>query len=302
MNPRAWALFAAVSVLWGVPYLFIKIAVDGGISPIFLAWARVLLAAVLLLGLAWKTGTLKQIRGSLPWIALFAVIEVVLPFPLIGFGEQHVASSLTAILIASLPLIVAMLALRFEPSERVDRKRLVGLLIGISGVAALVGIDVVGNTDELIGAGAILLATLGYGIGSLMLNRKLVEFDRFAVLGGAFAVAAVLLTIPAALQAPGGDATAGAIASVVVLGVVCTAAAFVAFAELIKAIGPSRASVISYVNPVIAVALGITLLGERPGPGAIAGLLLILAGSWLATDGRLPARGRIRRRPQRQDS
>ena len=168
-----------------------------------------------------------------------------------------------------------------------------GLVIGLGGVVALVGIDVAGNSDELLGAGAILLAAVGYSIGPLVLNRKLVELDQFAVLGVAFAVSTMVLAVPAALKTPGGDASAEAIWSVVVLGLVCTAAAFVAFAWLIKAVGPSRASVVTYVNPVIAVALGITLLGERPGAGAIAGLLLILAGSWLATGGRTPARPRI---------
>jgi drug/metabolite transporter (DMT)-like permease len=298
MTAKAWVLFAITSVLWGVPYLFIKIAVDGGISPVFLAWGRVVLAAMLLLVLAWKTGTLGQVRRSLPWIALYAVVEVTIPLPLIAFGETHVSSSLAAILIATVPLIIALLALRFEPSERVDRKRMVGLVIGLGGVVALVGIDVAGDGDELLGAGAILLASVGYSIGPLVLNRKLVKFDQFAVLGVAFAVATILLALPAALSSPGGDATGGAIASVVVLGIVCTAAAFVAFARLIREVGPSRASVVTYINPVIAVALGVTLLGERPGAGAIAGLLLILAGSWLATDGRLPPPlGAIGRRP-----
>ena len=293
MTARAWVLFAIVSILWGVPYLFIKIAVDGGISPVFVAWARVLLAAALLLGLAWKTGTLGQIKGSLPWVGLYALVEIVIPLPLIGFGETHVDSSLAAILIAAVPLIIAMLALKFEPSERVDAKRMVGLVIGLGGVVALVGLDVAGDSDELLGAGAILLAAVGYSIGPLVLNRKLVQLDQFAILGAAFAVATIALTIPAAFKTPAGDATAGAIWSVIVLGVVCTAAAFFAFAQLIKAIGPSRASVVTYVNPVIAVALGITLLGERPGPGALIGLLLILAGSWLATDGRLPHVSRV---------
>src|SRR4051795_3838449 len=140
MNARAWTLFAAVSVIWGLPYLFIKIAVDADLTPGFIAWSRVTLAALVLLPIALRSGALRGL--PLKWLALFALTEIAIPFPLIGFGEQRIASSLTAILIAALPLVVAFLALRFDHAERPTRTRLVGMLIGLSGVAALVGIDV----------------------------------------------------------------------------------------------------------------------------------------------------------------
>ncbi|HEY1277575.1 MAG TPA: EamA family transporter, partial [Thermoleophilaceae bacterium] len=138
MTTRAWALFAAVSVLWGIPYLFIKLAVEE-LSPAFVAWGRVVLAAVVLLPIAWRLGALAGIRARLAWLAAFATAEVVVPFPLISFGEQHVSSSLTAILIAALPLIVALIALRFDHQERATGVRLAGLLTGLAGVVALLG-------------------------------------------------------------------------------------------------------------------------------------------------------------------
>ncbi len=288
MTRRAWVAFAAVSVIWGIPYLLIRIAVRHGVSPLFLAWGRVTLAAVVLLALAWRAGTLGSVRGRLRILFAYAVVEVCIPFPLIGAGETHVASSLAAILISSVPLIGAVLALRFDRSERPTPVRAFGLLVGFGGVVALVGIDVAGRSGELLGAGAILLAAVGYAIGPMLIKLRLGGLDPRATIGVSLAIASVLLAPAAALDPPRAVPSVGAIACVVALGLVCTAAAFVIFSVLIAEAGTSRATVITYVNPVIAVGLGVTLLGERPGAGSVAGLLLILAGSWLSTDGRLP--------------
>lgn len=288
MSARAWAIFGAVSVLWGIPYLFIKVAVDDGVPPAFLAWVRVILAAALLLAFAWRAGTLATLRGRWRWLAMFAVAEITIPFPLIAAGEQHVASSLAAIVIATAPLFVALLAIRFDATERVNGRRLAGLLIGLAGVVALVGIDVAGNGDELLGALAILVAAFCYAVGPMVLKRHLAELDQRASMGAALAIAAVLLTPAVALDPPSAPIPGEAIAALIVLGLLCTAAAFVLYGMLIAEVGAGRALVVTYINPVVAVALGVAILGERPGAGAIAGLLLILAGSWLSTDGRLP--------------
>jgi drug/metabolite transporter (DMT)-like permease len=288
MSARAWAAFAAISTLWGMPYLFIKVAVDDGVPPIVLAWVRVTIAAAILLLLAWRAGVLGPLRGRGKVLLTYAVIEICLPFPLIGYGEQRVSSSLAAIIIAAVPLIVALLALRFDHAERVDRRRFIGLMIGFSGVIALVGIDVAGNARELVGALAILLAAVGYAAGPMLLNRRLGDADARAVMGVSLAMASAVLAVPAVLTAPGEMPGGDGIASVLVLAVFCTALAFTLFGILIAEVGPGRAVVITYVAPIVAVALGVTVLGERIGAGAIAGLLLILAGSWLSTDGRLP--------------
>ena len=288
MSARAWTGFAAMSLVWGIPYLFIKVAVDGGLSPAFVAWVRVVLAAAILLPLAHRAGLLGSLRGHWRWLALYAGFEIAIPFPLIAAGEQHVTSSLAAIVIASVPLIIALLAIRFDPAERATGRRLVGLLIGLAGVVVLMGIDVAGKRDEMLGAGAILLAAVGYAAGPMVLKRKLSALDARAMMGASLAIAGVALTPFAALSLPTETPSGDALASLVVLGVVCTALAFVFFAALIVEIGPGRALVITYVNPVVAVALGVVVLDERPGAGAVAGLLLIIAGSWLSTDGRLP--------------
>jgi drug/metabolite transporter (DMT)-like permease len=298
VSARAWATFAAVSVLWGIPYLFIKIAVDDGLSPFFVAWARVVLGAVVLVAFARHAGVLGALRGHWRWLAAFAVVEIALPFPLIAEGERHVSSSLAAILIAAAPLFVALLALRFDRAERAGGLRLVGLVVGLAGVVALMGIDVAGRPDELAGAAAILVAALGYAIGPMILKHRLAGLDPRAVMGAALTLAAVPLTPAAALTWPDAMPSAEALVALAVLGLLCSALALVLMAELVADIGPGRALVVTYINPVVAVVLGIVVLGESLGPGAFAGLTLILLGSWLSTDGRLPP-GLARRLPRR---
>jgi polar amino acid transport system substrate-binding protein len=290
MSARAWTAFAAVATLWGIPYLFIKVAVDDGVPPVFLAWARVVMGAAVLLVLAHRAGVLKDALRpeARRWLLLYAVVEICGPFPLIAAGERHVDSSLAAILIAAVPMIVALLALRFDPSERASGRRAVGLAIGFAGVIALVGLDVSGSSDELVGALAILLAAVGYAAGPMIINQRLRGLDPRALMAVALSIAVVLLTPAALLKPPAHTPSTDALASIVVLGLFCTAAAFVLFGTLIAEIGPGRATVITYISPIVAVALGVAVLDERPGTGAVAGLLLILAGSWLSTDGRLP--------------
>ena len=289
MSTRGWAAFAAMSIIWGVPYLFIKVAVDDGVPPAFVAFARVALAAVVLLALARRARLLAGLRGRTRWLVLYALVEVVIPFPLIGAGEQRISSSLAAILIATVPLLVALLALRFDASERASGRRLFGLLVGFSGVVALVGVDVAGSSSELLGAGAVALAACGYAAGSMILKARLADLDPRATMGASLAIAAVALLPLALIDPPRSAALTGdAVMAIVGLGILCTAIAFVLMATLVAEVGPGRALVITYVNPVVATGLGVAILGERPGAGAIAGLLLILAGSWLSTDGRWP--------------
>jgi drug/metabolite transporter (DMT)-like permease len=290
MSARAWTGFAALSLLWGVPYLFIKVAVDGGMSPAFVAWVRVVLAAVILLALAGRAGVLPTVRGHWRWLAIYGLIEIAIPFPLIAAGEQHVSSSLAAILIAAVPLFVALLAIRFDHAERATGSRLAGLLIGLTGVVALMGIDVAGKRDEMLGAAAILVAALGYAAAPMVLKRKFGHLDSRAAMGTSLAIAAIALTPFAALAPPEAMPDADVLASLAVLGIACTALALVILTALIVEIGPGRALVITYINPVIAVALGVVILDEHLGPGSVIGLLLIIAGSWLSTDGRLPPR------------
>jgi drug/metabolite transporter (DMT)-like permease len=306
VSARAWALFASVSLIWGMPYLFIKIAVDE-VSPSVVAWSRLAIAAAVLLPLAWKLGALRGLRERWQVITVFAAVEMAVPWPLIGYGEVHVSSSLTAILIATVPLFVALLAMRFDHSERPTPTRLVGMLIGLLGVAALVGIDIGGHGDELVGAVAILFSAFLYAIGPMIVKRRFSDVDPLGPVAASLGVATLLVTPFALRDVPDSVPAADTIASVVVLGLFCSALAFLFFFRLIAEIGPGRATVITYINPVVALALGVTVLDESVTTGVVVGLLLILAGSWLSTDGRLPPglaglAERVRGRPRARGS
>ena len=283
MSARAWTLFILSSVIWGVPYLFIKVAVDAGVAPAFVAWSRIALAALLLVPLAWHRGALRGLRGR--WLAIvgYATSEAAIPFVLIAVGERFITSSLAAILVATMPLMVAILSSRLSPSDRPTGWRLVGLLIGFGGVLALLGIDVAGKPSELLGAAMVLLATLGYSIAPLIVDRYLADLDPLGPVAASLTVAAFALLPAAILAPPRHMPSVAALASIAILGVICTAIGLLVFFRLIAEAGPSRASVITYLNPLVAVVIGVLALSEHLGVASIVGLLLILGGSWLST-------------------
>jgi drug/metabolite transporter (DMT)-like permease len=275
-------MFAAVSLLWGVPYLFIKVAV-GEVPPVTVVFVRVALAASLLLPLAARRGALRGLAGRLPAVLVLSLLEITVPFVLISMGEQRISSSLTGLLIAALPLFVALLALRFDPAERVGGLRLLGLLLGIGGVALLLGLDVGGDAGQLLGAVLVLLATLCYAASTLVVKRSFSEVPMLGVVAVATAVATVLLAPPALVLTPARLPGVEVVLALSALGVLCTAAALVLYFALIVEAGPSRAAVITYLNPAVAVTLGVAVLGEPLTPAIVLGFLLIVAGSLLAT-------------------
>jgi drug/metabolite transporter (DMT)-like permease len=276
MSTRAWMLFAAVSVLWGIPYLFIKLAVEE-LSPTAVAFGRVALGFAVLLPYAWHRGALRALGARWRPMLVYTVVEIVLPWPLIGFGEQRVSSSLAAILIAAVPLVIALMALRFDPDERAEGSRLLGLLIGFAGVVTLLGLDVAGRPGELLGAAAILTAAVGYACGPMIIKHRLADLDPLGPVTASLGLATVLLAPAALMSAPAEVPSADAIVSVVVLGLICSALAFLCFFALIADVGPGRATVITYVNPVVAVALGTLFLAEPISPRTIFASGIIVA-------------------------
>ena len=255
--------------------------------------------AAILLPIAWRRGALRRL--PLSWLTAFALFEITIPFPLIAFGEQRVLLVAGGDPDRGRPFVVAFLALRFDRGEQPTRTRFIGMLIGLGGVVALMGIDIGGRGSELLGAAAVLTATFGYACGPLIAKRHLTGATRSArlrVRSGSRRSCCSRSRSAACRRRPPSDE---ALASVVVLGLVCTAIGFLVFFRLIAEIGPSRATIITYVNPVVALTLGVAILDEHVTTGVAAGLLLILAGSWLSTDGRLPpglaaAVTRVRRR------
>jgi drug/metabolite transporter (DMT)-like permease len=288
VTPRAWVLFALCSVIWGVPYLFIKVAVEGGIPPAFVAWARVALGAVLLVPIALRRDALRGLRRHAGAIVAYTACEIAVPFVLIAVGEQYISSSLAAILVATMPLQLALLAFRLSPADKPTGLRLVGLVIGLGGVVALLGVDVGGRPNELLGAVFVLVATLGYAAAPLIVSRHLTDLDPLGPVTASLVLAAIALLPAALLWPPRVMPTPAALGSIAVLGVLCTVLGLVIFFQLIAEAGPSRASIITYVNPVVAVIVGVLALHEHVGMMSLFGLLLILGGSWLAAGGTKP--------------
>jgi drug/metabolite transporter (DMT)-like permease len=282
MSRRGLVLFAAVSIIWGVPYLFIRIAV-GSVSPAFVAWSRVTIGAALLLPLAVQRGALRGLWSRRAWLLAFAALEMALPFLLIAWGERYVASSLAAILVASLPIIVAAFSARFDQVERRAGGRLIGLAVGMLGVVLLVGVDFAGDASELLGAIAVLTAACCYAGGSLIVKRQLSDLQPLGPVAAGLALSSLMLMPSAVSLRPNEIPSAEALASIAVLGLLCSAVALILYFALITEVGPGRATVIGYTTPVVAVVLGVALLDERLTASAIAGVVLILAGSYLAT-------------------
>lgn len=292
MSRRGWVLFIALSVIWGMPYLFIKVAVTS-VSPAVLTCARTGLAALVLLPVVLARGQLRAVLPRWRWVLVFAVVEIAVPFGLLGTAEQHLSSSLTGLLVAAVPLIGAVLGVVLRLADRIDRRRLLGLLVGFAGVAALVGLDLRGG--DLVAGGAVLIAAAGYATGPIIADRRLADLPSLGVTVAAMGVNCLGYLPWAIATRPHSVVPPRAWASIAVLGVLCSAVAFVVFFALVAEVGPSRTTVITYLNPAVAVALGVSLLGEPLTAGILVGFPLVLLGSWLATrrsvDGAAPGGG-----------
>jgi drug/metabolite transporter (DMT)-like permease len=279
---RGWAAFVALGIIWGLPYFFIKIAVQE-VSPLLVAFSRVTLAALILMPIAWRRGALRSLGRHKMAICAFALVEFVIPFSVISLGERWISSSITGILIAMVPLSIALLQRFFGVRESLGAGRIIGLSLGFIGVAALLGTGPISWPLGWAGVGCMLLATIGYAIGPLIIQRHLHGLDSIGPLAASLAVASAILFIPAAAELPAALPSAAAVVSIVILGVVCTAVAMLLMFYLVHHAGASRASVITYINPVVATLLGVLVLREQLGVGGYSAFALILLGSWLAT-------------------
>jgi drug/metabolite transporter (DMT)-like permease len=286
VSRRGWILFTAMSLIWGVPYLLIKVA-DGGVSVPVLVFARVAGGAVVLLPVAVHRGHLGALRGHWRWLAVFACVEIILPWLFLSAAERRLSSSMSGLLIASVPIIGVALARLTGAGERLTPLRWTGLLGGLAGVALLVGPGALHG--DLWSIALVMLTAVGYATGPLIASRKLADLPGLAVTAVCLGLAAVVYAPAAALTWPRTVPSASVLASLAGLALVCTALAFVLFFRLIGEVGPARATVITYVNPAVAVTLGVGVLGEPLTPEIIAAFGLILAGSVLATRPGQPA-------------
>ena len=289
MDRRAWTWLLLLGAIWGASYLFIKIGLRD-LSPAMVSWLRILLAALVLLPIAALQGGLAGTRPRAGWLVLVAAVQVAGPFFLIAAGEEEISSSLAGILVASSPLFTALLATWVDHEERSTGLRLGGVVAGFAGVALLLGVDLGGDGGALAGGLMVVLASLGYAVGGFVVKRRLAGMAPVGMSAAVMAASAVLLAPVAAATAPAAAPGLGPAAAVTALGVLGTGAAFVIFYWLISTVGPARTFVVTYVAPGFAVVYGALLLDESVTAATLGGLALILAGSWLAAEGRLPGR------------
>jgi drug/metabolite transporter (DMT)-like permease len=282
VSRKALLLFTATSVIWASSFLFIRVAVEH-MPPSAVVFGRTVLGAAFLVPLAARSRTLRGMRRMIVPVAVVTVLDMAAPTFLTAWGERHVSSSVAGILTATDPLFTVLLALWLVRSEVPDRRRLAGLVIGFVGVLALLGIDFRGNALELFGAGAVLLSALGYAGAALLYRRWLADEPALVVTALMTVLSAVAFLPPAALDLPRHLPPASSILALITLGIVNTGIAYWLFYLLIDEAGAATASVITYAMPVVALFLGVGLLGEKLTAGAIAGLVLIAFGAWLAT-------------------
>lgn len=279
MSRRGWTLFLAMGALWGTPYFMIRVAVRQ-LDPGELVFGRTLVASLILIPLALHRRSLPSLRGRWGWLVVYSVVEIAVPWVFLAAAEQHLTSSLSGLLVATVPLVAIVLARLFHREEKITARRLAGLLVGFAGVVVLVGLDVHGSSLEWLGAMAVVIAC--YAIGPMILAFRLHEVDAIGVVAASVALVALgylpwgVTHWPAAVRAETYE-------SVVGLAVLCTASAFILFLALIKEIGPSRSVVITYANTAVAVLIGVVGLHEAFTTGIAVGFPLILAGSFFAT-------------------
>ena len=280
LSRRGWALFIAMCFIWGIPYLLIKVAV-GDVSPVALVLFRTVIGALILVPIALARGDIAPALRHWRWVVAYTAIEVALPWFLVSDAELRLSSSLTGLLVAASPFAAVIVGRLAGSNERFDTRRLVGLVVGFVGVAVLVGFNV--SLGDLGAAGEIGLVAICYAVGPLIVSRKLADAPPIGVVAMSLVLPAIIYAplglshLPAAIPPP------QVLLAIGLLGVVCTALAFLLFFALIAEVGPVRATVITYVNPAVALALGVALLGEPLTIGAGVGFALILAGLFLAT-------------------
>jgi drug/metabolite transporter (DMT)-like permease len=287
VDRRSWLWLLLLASIWGASYMLIKIGLRD-MSPEMVAFARIALAAAVLMPIAAAQGAFTGLRDRLGVIAIVGAVQVAGPFLLIPIGEQHIASALAGILVATTPIFTALLAIRIDHEERSEGLRLVGVGVGVAGVVLLFGVDLGGSSAALLGGLAVVLASVGYSIGSFVVKHRLSHARPLGVVASVMTASALMLLIPAIVTAPSSEPGLGPIVAVVALGVFGTGVAFVIFYLLIGTVGPARTMIVSYLAPGFAVVYGAALLGESISVATLAGLALIVGGSWLAVSGTIP--------------
>jgi drug/metabolite transporter (DMT)-like permease len=287
VSRRAALLFLALGVVWGIPYLLIKVAIDE-LSPAQLVLARTGLAALILLPVALAQGAVRPVLRRWRWLLLFAVVEIAVPWVLLGSAETRLPSSTTGLLVAAVPLAGLVIAFATGRAERLAPVAWLGVILGIVGVTALVGLDIGGS--DLGAVAEVGVVVIGYAAGPAILSRPLQGLPGIGIMSSALTVTAVVY-VPIVLVSdgvPGALPSAKVVWSVVALAVVCTAAAFMLLFALVNEVGPVRATTITYLNPAVAVVAGAVILDEPVTVWTVVGFALVVTGSYLVNRGGRP--------------
>jgi drug/metabolite transporter (DMT)-like permease len=294
-TPRAWLLFGVMSLLWGMPYLFIKEAVES-LSPPAVVCIRTLGAALLLLPFALRAGVVRPVLRAWPWVLVFGLLEMAGPFLLLGHAEQTLPSGLTGLLVATVPLFAAIIGFVGGDRRALSPLRVVGLALGFVGVAVVVagpGIAAGEGLTALVASGEVLLVAVLYAIAPFVVATKLRHLPSLGTITMSLLFIGVGY-LPIALLTQHETPTARSLLAAAALTIFCTAIAFLAFFALIAEVGPARAPLFTYVNPIVAIVLGAVVLGEHLSGALLVGVPLVIAGCWLAATG---GSFRFRRRP-----
>lgn len=288
MSRRGWVLFSLMSVIWGLPYLLIKVAVDD-LSPAVVVAGRTSIAALLLLPVAVHQGAIRPALAHWRWLLAFTALEMAIPWLLLTDAEQRLPSGLTGLLVATVPLFGAATALLMGDRTVLSPKRLSGLALGVLGVVLLVGFGDDGGTIDVRSVIQVLLVAVGYAVAPFIASKHLSSVPTLGVVTTSIGIVALLYLPAAVVLRPDVVPPATTIWAVVGLGVLCTAIAFLVFFALIDEVGPARATLITFANPAVALSLGVLVLGESLTLGLVLGFPVVLAGCWLASRHEAPA-------------
>ena len=285
MSRRGWFLFILVGFLWGIPYLFIKIAVDpdNGFTPAIVVCLRTAIGAAILIPLAIKQKQLMPAIRGIKYVAPYALLEMIGPWILIGTAEQKISSGLAGLLIASVPIWATIFASMRGDKTVWQRKRLFGIVIGFVGLIAIVGIESIKGSADPISILMVLVAAIGYSYAVMMVQSGLPHVSGIAINAVAMAISAIFYTPWAFAQWPEHEISDEAIRAVLGLGILSTGIAFAAFFSLAAIIGVARGSLVTYLNTAFAVVLGVIILNEPLTTGMLLGLPLVLIGSYFAS-------------------
>jgi drug/metabolite transporter (DMT)-like permease len=285
MSRRNLILFILAGFLWGIPYLFIRVAVDSenGFSPAIVVFGRVFIGALILIPIAIYDKTFFTAIKGWKYITVYALFEMVGPWILIGTAEQKISSGLAGLLVSSVPIFSTLIASYYGDKTVWQPRRLVGIVIGFLGVFLLVGIESFTGASDLISILMTLAASLGYAFAVIYITRKMPGVSGVAINGIAMAMTAVFYTPALFFLLPDRAVSANAIFALIALGVFSTGIAFAVFFTVMAEIGPTRASLVTYMNTAFAVVLGVLILSEPLTIGIIVGLPLVLIGSYLAS-------------------